>query len=752
MKRVLLLFLICAASLHAQCGPSTPAFTVSGRTWTATTAGKSDVSAAIAAEQAVAQDGDVISIPAGSCAWSGGVLSLTFTKSVTLQGAGAISSTAGGASITGTDVTALTNHNTGNQSIMAIATTAGKSFRFTGIAALEDASSTTAFNGIISFSGQTSSLRIDHSHFLVFVNGSKGLGINGGLTGVADHIYINTTQTVSNNFTAYNGGYWKGDSGGYGNNGWADADNFGTAQFFYVEDSQINGGYVGDCSVAGRYVIRHSTVNTSAGMEQHGTHDQYRGCRASEAYQNTFTNSTTVSGGAVHNNSGPTLIWGNTVTGYNNVIDVSMSYRRDGVPYGTVPAPPNGFGMCGTGATGGPSVWDQNSNASTGYACIDQPGRGAGDLLTNYNTSFADVLNSTTGTRTWPHQALSPVYVWNNSLGTGGNAVVGNHGSGVLADNQDFYQQYDPLGEPGSNCTTSPCHITVGVNQTNRDPVNGTDTCTAGLGGNTPGVGWWNSNNSKLWVCNPTNTWAVYYTPYTYPHPLISPAMAIIPTSQNFGTINVGSSSSAVTFTVLNNSINTAGNVTPSISGGNAGDFIIVNSGTGSCSIAGVSLAVGASCTFTITFSPSAPGARSTNLNVTYTGADGLSPLVAGLSGTGGGSSGISLNPSSIAFPNTAIGFSATPVAVTLQNTGAVALSISSISIVGVGFSQTNNCPGSVAPSATCQIVITFLPTNFITFNATLTVVSSAPSSPSTVPLSGLGISVAPTNGVILGM
>jgi hypothetical protein len=240
----------------------------------------------------------------------------------------------------------------------------------------------------------------------------------------------------------------------------------------------------------------------------HGTHDQYRGCRAAEAYMNTFSTPAGTSGGIIHPNSGTVLVWGNTISGFNNAVDLSY-YRLTGATF-TSPPPPNGFGMC-------PSVWDQNNT------CLDLPGRGQGDLLTNYTTSFADILNSTAGTRTWPHQALSPVYAWNNTLGgLGARAIVGINVS-VLVDNRDYYQQFGTFGEPGSfNGTTG-----VGQGSLSARPA----TCTAGPGGNTPGVGYWATDTNTLYVCNPTNTWTTYYTPYTYPHPLALGTSSAGPTS-----------------------------------------------------------------------------------------------------------------------------------------------------------------------------------------------------------------------------
>jgi hypothetical protein len=277
-----------------------------------------------------------------------------------------------------------------------------------------------------------------------------------------------------------------------------------------MEDSRMDGGYTEDCSVGARYVFRYSTVVNMSNAIEHGTHDQFRGCRASEVYHVTYSSPNTFQdGGVVVKNSGTGLVWGNSGTNFKNAIKLSY-YRINGAAYGTSPAPSNGFGMCGN-VTGGPSVWDQSSS-SNGYTCLDLPSRGQGDLLTNWVSSFSDILNSTTGTRTWPHQARSPIYVWNNTLsGSGPVGYVGNTVP-VLTDNVDYYQQFGALGEPGSfNGTTG-----VGQGLLSARP----STCTAGPGGNTPGVGYWATDTNTLYVCNPTNSWTTYYTPFTYPHPL----------------------------------------------------------------------------------------------------------------------------------------------------------------------------------------------------------------------------------------
>ena len=85
-------------------------------------------------------------------------------------------------------------------------------------------------------------------------------------------------------------------------------------------------------------------------------------------------------------------------------------------------------------------------------------------------------------------------------------------GSASFTDNVDYYQQFGANGEPGSFDGTRG----VGQGLLAARPA----TCTAGAEPNTNGVGYWATDTNTLYVCNPTNTWTAYYTPYTYPHPL----------------------------------------------------------------------------------------------------------------------------------------------------------------------------------------------------------------------------------------
>jgi hypothetical protein len=510
------------------------AFQVSAQsTYPAAGCSQAQIQAAIAAEQAAPADGDIISIPAGSCTWTGTQqVSATFNNSVTIQGAGAVSATTGGASTTGTDQTVILNNLTGASGVMfQINAVAGKSFRFTGIALTENSSSPTSGGNLV-VGGTSSAVRVDHDHFVLTVSGNSiSLYVGSSVTGVADHDFFDDTNGIlTNDIAFHNGVGWNGTSNSNSFGSFADTEHWGSSEFFFVEDSQFSNGDIGDAHDGARFVIRHSTVTGAGGSAQqmytHGlTPDPVAATRAAEIYDNTFSQAGNQSNPPYSFNSGTLLFWGNSVTGgYGNAVLIGYPSRtaalgtNGNVNYNYL-TPSNGWGYCG-GAAGGPANWDGNLNSS-GYPCLMQPGRGAGQLLTG--SSFPGIVNSVTGNVAWPHQVLSPAYIWNNtftpqfytSAPLVGNSTGGS-GASITTDNVEYYQQFGSSAEPGTFNGTAG----IGQGLLSARP----STCTAGTdpmtSGSAPGVGYWATDTNTLYVCNPTNTWTVYYTPYTYPHPL----------------------------------------------------------------------------------------------------------------------------------------------------------------------------------------------------------------------------------------
>ena len=94
----------------------------------------------------------------------------------------------------------------------------------------------------------------------------------------------------------------------------------------------------------------------------------------------------------------------------------------------------------------------------------------------------------------------------------------------------------------------------------------------------------------------------------------------------------------------------------------------------------------------------------------------------------------VSLTPSSTALGIVAIGETSAAKTVALRNSGAAALSITSIT-ASSSFTQTNNCGTSLAAGASCVITVAFAPTATGVIPGTLTITDNASGSPQSYSL-----------------
>ena len=213
-----------------------------------------------------------------------------------------------------------------------------------------------------------------------------------------------------------------------------------------------------------------------------------------------------------------------------------------------------------------------------------------------------------------------------------------------------------------------------------------------------------------------------------------SPNVGLSP-GLNFGNVNDGTKSAPLTITVTNTGNSNLTVTTVGISGPNASDF----SETNTCTTG--SVAPQSTCAINVTFTPSISGTENATVTVTDNAPD--SPESTTLTGVGEGSGpAVTLSPTSLTFPTQLVGTASTPQNVTLTNTGAAVLTITSIATTG-DFSQTNNCGTSVAVNASCTISVTFTPTTINTRTGTVVVTDNAPASPQTVALTGIGTYVS---------
>jgi len=151
------------------------------------------------------------------------------------------------------------------------------------------------------------------------------------------------------------------------------------------------------------------------------------------------------------------------------------------------------------------------------------------------------------------------------------------------------------------------------------------------------------------------------------------------------------------------------------------------------------SVAAGAKCTISVTFTPTASGARSGALTLTDNAS--TSPQTVTLSGTGLGPL-LSLSPASLTFAAQTVSTQSAAQTITLTNTGNAALTPLTIARTG-NFAETNTCPASLSAGGSCTISVTFSPLGAGSQSGTITVTDNAANSPQTITLSGTGMDFA---------
>ncbi len=358
-------FLKCAANCLAfdvsQC--------TAGSTRAAATCSKTDVTAAINA----ASDGDIVTVPAGTCSWG----AFTLAKGVVLRGAGKAST-----------IISL--------STLSASGSAARAFRLTGM-------TIKGGNPSIEITGEWKNFRIDHS---VITSSSWVTGILvsfSSANGVIDNDEFFNSRTEV---------YGEGN----GSPAWSRPSSIGMGDAVFLESSTSDWAVYGnaiDSTAGGRYVIRHNTIYNTP-IENHGACTSgMRGTRSYEIYENTLVADTrgTMAGITYR----PMLLRGGTGVVFNNTIagpwstkTIHIDSQRSCVEYisdlngacgGLWSSHPQCDGKSGT-------LYDGPLSAQ-GYPCRDQLGRSTDQGITTV-------------------QALEPLYAWNNKAGSQAVPVVMN--------------------------------------------------------------------------------------------------------------------------------------------------------------------------------------------------------------------------------------------------------------------------------------------------------------------------------------
>ena len=213
--------------------------------------------------------------------------------------------------------------------------------------------------------------------------------------------------------------------------------------------------------------------------------------------------------------------------------------------------------------------------------------------------------------------------------------------------------------------------------------------------------------------------------------------LLMTPTSVDFGSIAVNSSSSRSLFVITN--LSTSQSAVTLAAPQVTGDFSISNGTNGGAACSGA-LAYGASCFVQLAFAPTITGVRAGVLTIQ----DGTDTVIASVRGYGEADPGVALNPSALVFADVP-GSQSTQQAVTVTNTGTATLQIGTPTIgttssAAANFMASSNC-GILNVGASCTVLVTFTPTSAqsaatLTIPVTATVGASVVVTKYEIPLS----------------
>lgn len=437
-----------------------------------------------------ALNGDTITIPAGTFSWTQGV---RITKGITIQGQTTVTgdhTTFHNTPMTSGDQTKLVDNIDRNGSkpyFFDMPLAAGNDnvlCRITGITFTGQGGSGNNGQQAIKFgadNNHNARFRIDHCHFtaLHFLNHIAAFGNS---YGVEDHCLIDNLPSQQDQHSMRNG------TAPYGDLEWSQDFPAGTEKTWFIEDCYINnqaglntasGGV--DSEWGGRYVVRYCEL-INVELLNHGTEgDRHRGGRGYEVYNCNYTFQQP--GHSLDGNRSGVMIvhdnnfYGNKPGGYG-----FQTYRMGST-----------FGQPWTGATGR-NPWDSNDptlyqsgritnavynggnyqemsdssknwtpNQWVGFTVSDNTsgsliwvtsntattlhglefGYGSPEFVVGHGFEIRKVLvaldqpnrgrgdlisgdnpiNTTTGTVAWPHQVREPSYSWNNVFVSDGSHI-----------------------------------------------------------------------------------------------------------------------------------------------------------------------------------------------------------------------------------------------------------------------------------------------------------------------------------------
>ena len=480
-------------------------------------------------------DGDTITIPAGTFTWASPV---NITKGITIQGQTTVNSDTGVCN----DQTILQDNLptlAGNNFFVCTVNT-GQFLRITGITFTNFPGHAQTLNDVLKVSGNSTTVRLDHLH-ITNIGTLHGIVIAGTIRGVSDHVVVDNLPRQRGQNRVDNGGE------PYGDQAFAVPAGYGGPDFFFFEDWYINNTQNGvfsasggiDSHNGGKYVLRHSHL-FNAEILNHGTEGgRDRSGRAVELYNNDYHWSL----------PGVTMdgIRGGTMIAHDNTF---VGGKPDGYGLQTYRTFHNFADGVWKGAHGG-NNWDYNVTESDGVTHI---GGRPSYLFDNGTISAASGNDPATVTDTSKNWATNrwigyelrrpsdgaTAYIRRNTNHT---LIVGQWSPGpanwAAGNAYEIRRVLQAIDQPGlgagdllSGANPTPrwlnqvregCWSWNNIYTPDGSHINFSQRINAGLGpGLVQGLDYFN------------NTPMPGYTPYTYPHPLVSRVSSAEPAPTDF--------------------------------------------------------------------------------------------------------------------------------------------------------------------------------------------------------------------------
>jgi len=147
-------------------------------------------------------------------------------------------------------------------------------------------------------------------------------------------------------------------------------------------------------------------------------------------------------------------------------------------------------------------------------------------------------------------------------------------------------------------------------------------------------------------------------------------------------------------------------------------------------------IAVNATCTITVTFTPTTIENQTGTLTLTDNAPN--SPQVLLISGNGA-EAAIDVSPSQLTFASQKVGTTSAPQTITLENFGNATLNLTGTSVTGPFLISATTCGSTLSPGLSCTISVEFKPTQTGAANGDLVLNDNAGDSPQFIVLSGTG-------------